>query len=84
MERILIGLLAFTYISSAVPEGKLLFENHCLKCHAQGSNKPLGYLREKYRNNPAGVVELAKRCPWGRGLSEMEIKLIAEWLSKGE
>ncbi len=62
-------------------EGKVLFETHCMKCHAQNSPKPLTYLKEKYRNNPQAVINLAKRCPWGRDLSEMEIKIIAEWLS---
>lgn len=84
MGRVLLALMAFSYISSATPEGKLLFENHCLKCHAQGSSKPLGYLKSKYKNNAEGVLRLAKRCPWGRGLSEMEIRLIAEWLSEGK
>ncbi len=84
MGRILVAMLAFSYMSLAVPEGKLLFDNHCLRCHAPGSGKPLSYLKEKYKNDPDGVLELAKRCPWGRGLSEMEIKLIAEWLSGGK
>jgi len=38
-------------------------------------------LKNKYRNNAEGVLELARRCPWGKGLSDMEMKLIAEWLS---
>ncbi len=84
MGKIALALLAFTYMSFAVPEGKVLFENHCLRCHAQDSPKSVKYLKSKYKGNPSGVVELAKRCPWGQGLSEMEIKLIAEWLSGGK
>ncbi len=81
---IILALFLFSYISSATPEGRLLFENHCIRCHAEGSKKPLSLLRKKYRGNPSGVVDLAKRCPWGRGLSDMEIKVIADWLTREE
>jgi len=74
-------LLLITYVSFPSPEGRALFENHCVRCHAPGSPKPVGYLKNKYRNNAEGVLELARRCPWGKGLSDMEMKLIAEWLS---
>ncbi len=84
MRRVLIVPLVFSYISLAVPEGRLLFENHCLRCHTEGSKKPVSYLKRKYRNNTRGVLELARRCPWSRGLSEMEIGVIAEWLSGGK
>ncbi len=62
-------------------DGRVLFEAHCIKCHAPGSPKPLSFLKKKFKNNPQAVVNLAKRCPWGRGLTEMEIKTIAEWLA---
>lgn len=77
-------LLFLIDLALALPEGEVLFKSHCIRCHAQGSEKPLGYLRDKFRGNPEGVVQLAKRCPWGQGLSDMEIKLIAEWLSESK
>ncbi|EDP76014.1 cytochrome c [Hydrogenivirga sp. 128-5-R1-1] len=81
MGKLTFLLLAVTYMSFSSPEGRTLFENHCIRCHAPGSPKPLKFLREKYRDNAEGVLELAKRCPWGKGLSDMEMRLIAEWLS---
>ncbi|WP_457601221.1 c-type cytochrome [Hydrogenivirga sp.] len=81
MKRFLVTFMGLSYISFALPEGKVLFENHCLRCHAPGSPKPVEFLRSKYRSNAEGVLKLAKRCPWGRGLSDMEIRAIAEWLS---
>ncbi|RLJ70968.1 cytochrome c553 [Hydrogenivirga caldilitoris] len=77
----IITLLFLINAAFAVHEGEILFKNHCIKCHAQDSKKPLKYLRQKFQNNPEGVIQLAKRCPWGQGLSDMEVKLIAEWLS---
>jgi len=29
-------------------------------------------------------MELAKRCPWGRGLSNMEIEIVSKWLAGKE
>ncbi len=46
--------------------------------------KPLSYLKEKYRGKPEAVMELAKRCPWGRGLSNMEIEIVSKWLAGKE
>ena len=84
MVRVLVVTLVLSYISFAVPEGKLLFDNHCLRCHTPESKKPVSYLKKKYKNNTEGVLELARRCPWGRAISDMEIRLIAEWLSSGK
>jgi len=57
-------------------EGKLIF-----KCHTDKDKRPLGYLKEKYKGKPEAVMELAKRCPWGQGLSDMEIELVSKWLA---
>lgn len=82
MMRLFYALLIHISLSLATPEGKILFENNCLRCHREGSLKPVSFLKKKFKGNPEGIVEMAKRCPWGKGLSNMEIKLIAEWLSK--
>ncbi len=62
-------------------EGELIFKNSCMRCHTDKNKKPLSYLREKYKGRPEAVMELAKRCPWGRGLSGMEIELVSRWLA---
>ncbi len=62
-------------------EGELIFKNSCIRCHTDKDKKPLSYLKEKYRGKPEAVMELAKRCPWGQGLSEMEIELVSKWLA---
>jgi len=84
MKMMFLGVTSLLYIAFASPEGEVLFKNHCIKCHAPGSPKPVKFLKSKYSKNPEGVLELAKRCPWGKGLSEMELKLIAEWLARSD
>ena len=65
----------------AKPEGQVIFENSCLNCHQPDSKKPLSYLQKKYKGKAEEIKELAKRCPWGKGLSEFEIELVSKWLS---
>jgi len=79
-----IPLLVLTLSCAAVAGGKDLYEHHCLRCHTENSQTPTSLIRDRFRGNPEGIVELSKRCPWGRSLSEMEIELIAEWLSSEE
>lgn len=77
-------LLILISLSFAESEGHYLFKNHCLRCHAENSPKPIPYLKSKYKGNKDAVIQMAKRCPWGKGLSDMEIEVIAEWLSGGK
>ncbi|MFN3871117.1 MAG: c-type cytochrome [Aquificaceae bacterium] len=62
-------------------EGEMIFKNSCMRCHTEKDKKPLSYLKEKYKNKPEEIKELAKRCPWGQGLSDMEIELVSKWLA---
>ncbi|MCS7261801.1 MAG: cytochrome c [Aquificaceae bacterium] len=62
-------------------EGEIIFKNSCMGCHTEKDRKPLKYLKEKYKGKPQAVAELAKRCPWGQGLSELEIELVSKWLA---
>ena len=62
-------------------EGELIFKNSCMRCHTDKDKKPLSYLKEKYKGKPEVVMELAKRCPWGQGLSDMEVELVSKWLA---
>ncbi len=82
--RTMFILLTLTYSAFALPEGEVLFKNHCMRCHTQESPKPLSFLKKKYADKPHEVMELAKRCPWGKGLSDMEIEIIARWLAGKE
>ncbi|WP_448588416.1 c-type cytochrome [Thermocrinis sp.] len=78
------GLLVYVFLLSigfAKPEGQVVFENSCLRCHQPDSKKPLSYLQKKYKGKAQEVVELAKRCPWGRGLSDLEIELVSRWIA---
>ncbi|MEJ5339682.1 MAG: c-type cytochrome [Aquificaceae bacterium] len=79
MKR-LFAVLFLINLSFAV-EGELIFKNSCMRCHTDKDKKPLGYLKEKYKGKPEAVAELARRCPWGQGLSEMEIELVSKWLA---
>ncbi len=63
------------------PEGQILFEENCLKCHGENSRKPLSYLKREYKGKPDEIKELAKRCPWARNLSDKEIDIISKWLA---
>ncbi|MCS6957074.1 MAG: cytochrome c [Aquificaceae bacterium] len=69
--------LGFAFAS----EGELIFKNSCMGCHTDKDKKPLSYLKEKYKGKPDAVMQLAKRCPWGQGLSDMEIELVSKWLA---
>ncbi len=62
-------------------EGEIIFKNSCMRCHTERDKKPLSYLKEKYKGKPEEIMELAKRCPWGQGLSDMEIELVSKWIS---
>lgn len=65
----------------AKPEGQIIFENSCLRCHQEGSKKPLSYLKKEYKGRADAVMVLAKQCPWGRNLSDMEIEIVSKWLA---
>ncbi|MEW6655273.1 MAG: cytochrome c [Aquificota bacterium] len=69
---------------SFASDGEMIFKNFCMRCHTEKDKKPLSYLKEKYRGKPEAVMELAKRCPWGRGLSNMEIEIVSKWLAGKE
>jgi len=73
--------LSFLSLAVSKPEGQILFEKNCLKCHGENSRKPLSYLKKEYRGKPDEIKYLAQRCPWARGLSEKEIDTIARWLA---
>ena len=80
MAVLLFLALIFSF-GFAKPEGQVIFENSCLRCHQPNSNKPLSYLQKKYKGKAEEVMELAKRCPWGKGLSELEIELVSRWIA---
>ncbi|MEN3028810.1 MAG: cytochrome c [Aquificaceae bacterium] len=80
MKRLFLSFLLVTGCTFA-SEGELIFKNSCMRCHTEKDKKPLNYLKEKYRGKPEAVRELAKNCPWGRGLSDMEIELVSKWLA---
>ncbi|RMH80852.1 MAG: cytochrome c [Acidobacteria bacterium] len=82
--RYLMALLLMSTFTFAKPPGEVIFQNSCERCHAEGSKKPLSYLRQKYRSNPQGIMELAKVCPWGKNLSDMEIELVSRWIAEGK
>lgn len=82
MVRLLLSLSLAGFVFAS--EGELIFKNSCLRCHTDKDRKPLSYLKEKYRGKPEEVMKLAKICPWGRGLSEMEIEIVSKWLSESE
>ena len=65
-------------------DGEVIFKNFSMRCRTEKDKKPLSYLKEKYRGKPEAVMELAKRCPWGRGLSNMEIEIVSKWLAGKE
>lgn len=67
-----LSLLISTLLFAKEP-GQVVFENSCQRCHTEGSKKPLSYLREKYKGKPEAITQMAKVCPWGKGLSDMEI-----------
>ncbi len=75
-----LGLL-FSLALASASEGELIFKNSCQRCHLEGSKKPLSYLKQKYKGKPEAVMELARNCPWGKGLSQMEIELVSRWLA---
>lgn len=79
MGNLLILLMAS--IVFAKSEGQALFESQCLRCHTEKSQKPVSLLKQKYKGKPQEVAELAKRCPWGKGLSDMEVELVSKWLA---
>lgn len=79
MLLLILTLLFSTAV--AKPEGQIIWESQCQRCHQPGSSKPLSYLKQKYKGNPQGIEEMAKVCPWGKGLSEMEIELVSKWIS---
>ncbi len=79
---LLIGVLCGVSLASS--EGEDLFRANCLKCHRDNSPAPVFLMKEKFRGKPELIVELAKKCPWGKNLSELEVELIAEWLSGEE
>ncbi|MFN3599259.1 MAG: c-type cytochrome [Aquificaceae bacterium] len=62
-------------------EGEMIFKNSCIRCHTEKDKKPISYLKERYKGKPEEIKELAKRCPWGKGLSDMEIELVSNWLA---
>lgn len=74
-------LLSFIISYAFAQEGEIIFKNSCMRCHTEKDKKPLSYLKEKYKGKPGEIKELAKRCPWGQGLSDMEIELVSKWIS---
>ncbi|RMH05498.1 MAG: cytochrome c [Aquificota bacterium] len=68
-------------LACAKEAGQVIFENSCKRCHGEGSPKPLSYLQQKYKGNPQAIIHMAKACPWGRRLSEMEIELVSKWIA---
>ncbi|WP_340690468.1 cytochrome c [Hydrogenobacter thermophilus] len=68
----------------AVSEGQMIFENNCLRCHQEGSKKPLSYLKKEYKGRADAIMVLAKQCPWGRNLSDMEIEMVSRWIAGEE
>ena len=82
MVRLLLSLSLTSFVFAS--EGELIFKNSCMRCHTDRDRKPLSYLKEKYKGKPEAVMELAKRCPWGKGLSDMEIEIVSKWLSNSK
>ncbi|MEZ0360352.1 MAG: cytochrome c [Hydrogenobacter sp.] len=78
---ILLYIVLFLSYAFAVPEGQMIFENNCLRCHQEGSKKPLSYLKKEYKGRSDAVMILAKQCPWGRNLSDMEIEIVSKWIA---
>ncbi len=74
-------LLFILGLSFGKPEGQVIWETQCQRCHVGEGKKDLNYLRQKYRNNPQGIRDLAKVCPWGKSLSDMEIELVSKWIA---
>ncbi|MFN3813859.1 MAG: c-type cytochrome [Aquificaceae bacterium] len=77
-------LFLLTSLALAVPEGKVIFDNNCLRCHQEGSKKPLSYLMREYKGRADAIMVLAKQCPWGRNLSDMEIEIVSRWIAGEE
>jgi len=78
---VVVHLLLLFSFALAKPEGQIIFENNCLRCHQEGSKKPLSYLKKEYKGRADAVMVLAKQCPWGQGLSDMEIEIVSKWLA---
>lgn len=78
--KILTAVLAFIGFCLS-SDGETIFRNSCIGCHQENSKKPLSYLKQKYRGRSLEVVQLAKNCPWGKNLSELEIELVSKWLA---
>ncbi|MEN3034170.1 MAG: cytochrome c [Aquificaceae bacterium] len=78
--RALLSILAIFAMSFA-SEGETIFRNSCLGCHQENSRKPLSFLKQKYKNRSLEVIQLAKNCPWGKNLSDLEIELVSKWLA---
>ncbi|ADC89470.1 hypothetical protein Thal_0837 [Thermocrinis albus DSM 14484] len=81
MERVWILVVLSFMLAYSKEDGRVIFENACLRCHTENSSKPLRYLMEKYKGKAEEVKALARRCPWGKGLSDMEIDLVSRWLA---
>ncbi len=76
MKRLFLVFLLMGFAFSL--EGEMIFKNSCIRCHTEKDKKPLSYLKVKYKDKPEEIKELAKRCPWGKGLSDMEIELVSK------
>ncbi|MFN3976120.1 MAG: cytochrome c [Aquificaceae bacterium] len=82
MKKLIASL--FLVSLALASDGEVIFKNSCMRCHTEKDKKPLSYLKEKYKGKSKEVMELAKRCPWGRGLSSLEIEIVSKWLAGEE
>jgi cytochrome c551/c552 len=82
MKRLTVSMFLINLVFAS--DGEMIFKNYCMRCHTEKDKKPLSYLKEKYKGKPEAVMDLAKKCPWGIGLSNMEIEIVSKWLAGNE